>query len=159
MWPVSCTSSLYCSRCTLKMKRDALYVKWLNYSVTVRRSDNANEKKMFVGFLRRFLLATMVCNWNKTLCTSAVPVFHFCRSSEDKVKKNIWCRWSQKKLFTGWSFAWWWCKPFHLRHVIYLTWPLFAKLLKKWRSRLFRPRSYNLYRTLQRTQRTRCENP
>ena len=32
--------TLHYSRCSLKMKRDALYFKWLNYSVTVRRSDN-----------------------------------------------------------------------------------------------------------------------
>lgn len=56
------------------MKRDALYFKWLNYSVTVRRSDNANEKKMFVGFLRRFLLATMVYKTKRFPTTAAATI-------------------------------------------------------------------------------------
>lgn len=42
------------------MKRDVFYVKWFNYSVIVRRFDDVNEKKMFVGFLYRFLFVIMV---------------------------------------------------------------------------------------------------
>lgn len=56
------------------MKRDALYVKWLNYSVTVRRSDDANEKKMFVGFLHRFLFATMVYKTKRFPTTAAATI-------------------------------------------------------------------------------------
>ena len=56
------------------MKRDALYVKWLNYSVTVRRSDDADEKKMFVGFLHRFLFATMVYKTKRFPTTAAATI-------------------------------------------------------------------------------------
>lgn len=56
------------------MKRDALYVKWLNYSVTVRRSDDSNEKKMFVGFLHRFLFATMVYKTKRFPTTAAAII-------------------------------------------------------------------------------------
>lgn len=54
-------------------KRFSIF-KWLNYSVTVRRSDNANEKKMFFGFLRRFLLATMVYKTKRFPTTAAATI-------------------------------------------------------------------------------------